>query len=177
MVDTLVPDYVDAKKIFAQHALISGVVPISRFSRFCELLADSSGDLKVSLQFHLDENHRRVIAGEIDTTVSVICQRCLEPAHIHLVDSFKLAIVESEAQVAKLPGTLDPWMATDIKLVIADFLEEQLILTMPIVSYHSEGCNAAIPESAAGITDRQRDKEDVRDGSPFAILKQLKEPR
>jgi uncharacterized protein len=139
MVDTLVPDYVDAKKIFAQHALISGILPISRFSRFCELLADNSGNLHVTLQFHLDDSHRRIIDGEIDALVSVTCQRCLEPAKIGLTETFKLGIVETESHIARLPADIDPWMVTEPKLVIADFLEEQLILAMPIVSYHSEG--------------------------------------
>lgn len=177
MVDTLVPDYVDAKKIFAQHALISGILPISRFSRFCELLADNSGNLHVRLQFHLDDSHRRIIDGEIGALVSVTCQRCLEPAEIRLTETFKLGIVETENHIARLPADIDPWMVTEPKLVIADFLEEQLILAMPIVSYHSEGCKAALPNEIGGNSDRSAGTAKNSDLGPFAILQKLKEPR
>jgi uncharacterized protein len=177
MVDTLVPDYVDAKKIFAQHALISGILPISRFSRFCELLADNSGNLHVTLQFHLDDSHRRIIDGEIDALVSVTCQRCLEPAKIGLTETFKLGIVETESHIARLPADIDPWMVTEPKLVIADFLEEQLILAMPIVSYHSEGCKAALPTEIGSNSNRDEGMAKNSDLGPFAILQKLKEPR
>jgi len=177
MADTLVPDYVDAKKIFAQQAHISGNLPVSRFSRFCELLAEPSGNLQVSLRFSLDDNHRRIIDGEIDAEVSVICQRCLEPAQIQLTESFKLGIVETEAHIARLPEDIDPWTVTDTRLVIADFLEEQLILAMPIVSYHSAGCNAALLTVIGSSSDGQTDKVKNREESPFAILKKLKEPQ
>lgn len=176
MVDTLVPDYVDARKIFAHHALITGSLPISRFARFCELLADSAGELQVSLQFRLDENHRRIIDGRIAADVAVICQRCLEPAMIHLEENFKLGIVETEEHITRLPADIDPWMVTETKLVIADFLEEQLILAMPIVSYHAEACRAAIPEEAGGNSVREPGKNTVREDNPFAILQRLKEP-
>jgi len=176
MVDTLVPDYVDARKIFAQHALISGVMPISRFSRFCELLADSSGELQVSLQFFLDDKHRRIIDGKIAADVMVICQRCLDPATIHLEESFKLGIVEKEEHIAKLPGDIDPWMTTETKLVIAEFLEEQMILAMPIVSYHAEACKSAMSEDAGKSTGRKQNIDTNRDDSPFAILQKLKAP-
>ncbi len=178
MVDTLVPDYVDAKKIFAHNALISGILPISRFTRFCELLENNSGNLHVSLQFHLDDNHRRIIDGEIEALVFVTCQRCLEPAQIRLAETFKLGIVETESHIARLPAEIDPWMVTDPKLVIADFLEEQLILAMPIVSYHSNRCETSLPAETAASFDQKSGMVIKSDkNSPFAILQKLKEPR
>lgn len=131
----------------------------------------------MKLQFHLDDNHRRVIEGEIETEVSVMCQRCLEPAQIHLADSFSLGIVETESHIARLPDSLDPWMVTDQKLVIADFVEEQLILAMPIVCYHAEGCKAASAGGNAESSDGNAVNEKNRKVSPFAILQKLKEPQ
>ena len=166
MVDTLVPDYVDAKKIFAHNALISGILPISRFTRFCELLENNSGNLHVSLQFHLDDNHRRIIDGEIEALVFVTCQRCLEPAQIRLAETFKLGIVETESHIARLPAEIDPWMVTDP------------ILAMPIVSYHSNRCETSLPAETAASFDQKSGMVIKSDkNSPFAILQKLKEPR
>jgi uncharacterized protein len=129
------------------------------------------------LQVSLDDNHRRIINGEIEADVSVICQRCLEPTQIQLAESFKLGLVETENHITKLPDDIDPWMVTDTKLVIADFLEEQLILAMPIVSYHSAGCQAALPPGIGSRSETDADNTRNREESPFAILKKLKEQK
>lgn len=175
MANTLIPDYVDARKIFAQQTLINGVIPISRLPRFCELILDSEGDVQVSLQFGLDESLRRVIQGELQADVNVTCQRCLEPTRISLRDQFELAVLSSEEQIEGLPKTLDPWVCKDIKLVLADIIEEQLILCMPIVSYHDTNCIENL-EFAAQQTTKSNGKLDkeLKD-KPFAILQTLKD--
>jgi len=175
MVETPVPDYVDARKIFAQRALISGTVPVSRLSRFCELLADSSGEVRVSLEFGLDERHRRIIHGSIETVVATVCQRCLEQTSTQLKESFKLGLVETEAQIERLPDEVEPWLSADARLSLLDILEEQLILAMPIVSYHSQACEVLVA-AADSAQQGKAGKIDQRDDNPFAVLKMLKEP-
>jgi uncharacterized protein len=178
MAGTLIPDYVDAKKIFNQQATISGSLPVAGFTRFSELLANTSGIVEIKLEFLLDGEFRRVISGALKGDVQVLCQRCLESTTITLKDSFKLALVETESQADKLPADLEPWVCTDIKLVLADILEEQLILCMPIVSYHQENCaptGRLILNAPETSTETSADKQDKP--NPFAILQSLKEPR
>lgn len=178
MTDTLIPDYVDAKKIFTQQAVITGNLPVVKFERFSELLANTSGFVEITLKFFVNEDFRRVISGELRADVQVLCQRCLESTTITLEDLFQLALVESESQADKLSKDLEPWFCTDTKLVLADIVEEQLILAMPIVSYHSVDCTqdellklGAPKEESPKILDKP-DKQ-----NPFAILQSLKEPR
>lgn len=175
MVEASVPDYVDARKIFAQRAHINGTVPVSQFQRFCELLANPSGELKVSLQFCLDERHRRIVEGSIETCVAVVCQRCLEQTSILLQERFKLGVVETEAQIERLPDDVDPWLTTEFRLPLADILEEQLILAMPIVSYHEKACTAVLPANSASNVQDKAGSIKQRDDNPFAVLKKLKE--
>lgn len=176
MADTLIPEYVDAKKIFAQQAVINGNLPVARFARFSELLANSSGTVAVSLAFELDDGHRRVISGEISTEVQVLCQRCLDVTGITLKDSFKLAVIDSESLLDKVPPDREPWICTEPRLVLADVLEEQLILCMPIVSYHDYDC--------LQTSDKMKQDGSSDDGSgeqgkpnPFAILQSLKDSK
>ncbi|MGJ8690754.1 MAG: YceD family protein [Gammaproteobacteria bacterium] len=175
MANTLIPDYVDSRKIFAQQTLIEGVLPISRLERFSGAILDTEGDVQVSLQFDLDESFRKVIRGSLQADVNVACQRCLEPMPITLKDQFELAVVYKEEQALKLPKTLDPWFCEDIKLVLADMIEEQLILCMPIVSYHEQHCIAKLEFEA-----KQPNKVNGKQGekvseNPFAILQKLKD--
>ncbi len=178
MTDTLIPDYVDAKKIFTQQAVIIGKLPVSKFERFSELLANTSGFVEISLKFSLNEDCRRVISGVLKADVEVLCQRCLDVTTITLEDVFQLALVESESQADKLPKDLEPWFCTDTKLVLADIIEEQLILAMPIVSYHKVSCAQNGPSKRSTPQEEVSKSSDIPDKqNPFAILQSLKEPR
>ncbi len=176
MADTLIPEYVDAKKIFAQQAVISGNLPVAKFARFSELLANSSGTVAVSLAFELDGGHRRVMSGKISTEVQVLCQRCLEVIAITLEDSFKLAVIDSESLLDKVPADREPWICTEPKLILADVLEEQLILCMPIVSYHDYDClQASDTMKHNGSSDDEPGEQGKP--NPFAILQSLKDSK
>jgi uncharacterized protein len=169
MAMTLIPDYVDARKIFAQHAHIKGNMHIIAFARFCEGLVDSSGNALVELEFYLDEKYRRIIAGRLEANVNVLCQRCLEPTEISLNESFRLAMVETDEQAENLPTDLDPWLCNDSRLRLADIIEEQLILSMPIVSYHKNDCIEHIDNALA--------KSKQSKSNPFEMLKILKDSK
>ncbi len=176
MVEPPVPDHVDARKTFAHRAHIKGIVPVSRLARFCELLADSAGQVQISLQFGLDEKHRRIIKGDIEASVTTICQRCLEQTDTVLKESFKLGVVESNAQIDRLPDDVDPWLSAEPRLSLLDILEEQLMLAMPIVSYHPLACQA-LGRTDDGRKSSQSGNPVQRDDNPFAILKKLKEEK
>lgn len=177
MEDTLIPDYVDARKIFAQQALIKGTIPVSRLPRFCELVAATQGDVQVRMKFDFDESNRRIIEGELDTQAQVLCQRCLEPMEIALHDEFRLAVVSSESKSEGLPKSLDPWICEDIKLVLAQVIEEQLILCMPIVSYHDHDCIEKLSFEATEAKENgtARAANGANKPNPFDILKTLKD--
>ena len=176
MADTQIPDHVDARKIFVQQALIEGDVPLSRLPRFRETLSDDLGQVQVQLQFLMDDEHRRVIEGRLTAQGHVLCQRCLEPTEVRIEEAFSLAMVETEEQMSRLPKRLDPWFCEDTKLALADLIDEQLILAMPIVSYHESPCTEPM---SFGETEQTGDKAAPGNGSekanPFDILRTLKD--
>lgn len=174
MTDTLIPDYVDARKIFVQQALIEGTLPVAALPRLGELLADTSGMVNLSLRFSIDDEYRRVIDGSLSSKIAVICQRCLEPMQVEIDESFTLALVESEEQAEKLPKRLDPWLCEDVKLPLADIVEEQLILCMPIVNHHAHDCIGSLTFEDSHHSKNASNTGDEK-GNPFNILKTLKD--
>ena len=57
------------------------------------------------------------------------------------------------------------YTAPSDKLNIADWIEEELILSLPLVPAHEEGCQTDGPEES---------KDEVQKPNPFAKLKDLK---
>lgn len=168
-----IPAYVDTRKVFPQQDPVAGTVALERLPRFRACLAKDEGQVEVSLNFVTDNSGRRLITGKLQARVQVTCQRCLEPLGIVLEDDIKLALLKDESGVEGLDGDLDPWICADTKLVLAELVEEQLMLCLPIVSYHeATDCSSRLgyskPQERAAQTDNNGRE------NPFSVLKSLK---
>ena len=168
------PLYIDIRKAFDLESVFEGCCSFERLPRFAECLASPDGEVSSKLRFGLTGTGRRVITGSVSATVEVVCQRCLEPLSLELADTIQLALVESESQIDSLEAKWDPWMVDGPRISIASLLEEQLMLCMPLVSYHRD-------ERCVKALEYQRREEPLDDSSgdraaqnPFEVLKVLK---
>jgi uncharacterized protein len=175
MSKSAIPSYVDTRKVFLQEGKLVGAIEFSRMKRFEECLLENEGNVQVELEFSTNKSKQRVIIGKLVASALVACQRCLEAVQIELEDSFTLALVRQESDIAKLEESLDPWICEDHKLDVAALIEEQLLLCLPIVSTHDDkncltnlGYNEQRVEALNGAAaDSSK--------NPFAILKTLKD--
>ena len=79
------------------------------------------------------------------------CQRCMRPMSVPVERLVKVALVASEAEVARVPTELEPVLASGGRISIGALITEELLLTLPIVALHGAGQACAAPaESAAG---------------------------
>lgn len=179
MADTLdfstpVPQILDARKVFRQGLAIGGCIAVKELKRLSDCLTDTAGDVRVALDFEFDNQHRRVISGEVTANVKVQCQRCLQPVAIELAEPVNLALVESEEMAKLLPATLDPWISEDDQIRPADIVEEQLILGLPIAATH-ETCESAMPKTGSSEEpDESGAGAQPSKPNPFAVLASLK---
>jgi uncharacterized protein len=176
MSDSPIPSYIDTRKVFQRREKICGQMDLKRLQTFQECLAEGTdARISVELSFSSNEIRQRLITGKLRAKVQLSCQRCLEPVAIELADDIKLVLLVDETDAAELDPTLDPWIDADYKLDIARLIEEQLILCMPIVSYHPDGdCIEKLNYIAAGSRRIAGAKVDTTE-NPFSILKSLKE--
>ena len=146
---------------------------IEKLAGFQQYLIGKSAEIEVELSFSLNESSKRVISGSLTASVSVACQRCLEPVEIILKDNFRLALVNDESQIGGLEADLEPWICEDKNLILAGVIEEQLILCLPIVSYHAnDSCQA---DTFSSQTTELTQKDAAMDSNnPFAVLQTLK---
>ncbi len=174
MSDRQVPVYVDTRRIFQQDAELGGSVDLERLPRFRQSLVSDEADIQVELRFSEGNSGYREIRGHLQARVEVACQRCLEPMAIELADQLCLALVKDDEQASKLRPEFDPWICPDIKLILADLIEEQLILSLPIVAAHEAGqCQANTGAAALAADTGETIEEEVKE-NPFAVLEQLK---
>jgi len=168
------PLYIDIRKAFDLESVLEGSCSLERLPRFADCLASRDREVGGKLRFGLTRTGRRMITGSVSATVEVVCQRCLEPLSLELADTIQLALVESESQIDSLEAGWDPWMIDGPKISIASLLEEQLMLCMPLVSYHpNEECVKALEyqQREEPLDDSSGDRTAQ---SPFEVLKVLK---
>lgn len=173
MSDSPLPDYVDQRKIFIQQGVVEGFLELARLPRTREMLAGPDARVDVTLRFLIDETGRRIIRGRVSAQVMAICQRCLEPFPINLDDDIELAVLADEKALDTLEERFDPWLCTDNKIELANLVDEQLVLCMPIVNLHQNGpCLDASRRDAVSRSDEDGAASDRP--NPFAILETLK---
>jgi uncharacterized protein len=173
------PASLDARKVFRQQMRVEGCLPLSAMGRLLTLLVDDIGKVDAVLTFEIDEERRKRIGGAVQASVKVQCQRCLEPLELQLSESVNLALVSTEEKAKQLPASIDPWISGEETLVLADIVEEQLILCMPIVNMH-QNCEASpIPVGRNNKSGKVADIDEATEHkpNPFAVLASLKKPQ
>ena len=90
----------------------------------------------------------------------------------HLPD-VDLVLVWSEDQAKALPADLDPLLVTEERLSLAELLEEELLLALPLVALHDE---CPRPASTGSEPEPEGDPDDTQTNpdNPFAVLARLK---
>ena len=169
------PERPDSSKLFAREAVIDAVLPLSRLERLARSLYNDEGQVAVHLVFGHDAQHRRTLSGELSTRLTLECQRCLQPVQMTIDGSLELLIVDDEETRAELEQSSqflgDIIVDEKDELDVLMLLEDELLLSLPMVPMHAEqDCNAILKqlnEEAAAVQDVQV--------NPFAALAALQQ--
>lgn len=163
------PRQVDVRKLAQAERQISALEPLASFTRFCDLLAGNVGEISIDLAFYVSEEGVRAVDGSVRGEVGVICQRCLGPMTVALDSRFSVGVVWSDEEARNLVRRLEPWELGEAPHDLLELVEDELIMSLPFVSYHPpEQCPAGSPsdEVAAGGPPRRE--------NPFRVLQRLK---
>jgi len=170
MSDSQLPEYVDARKIFDQEGALSGHIDLTKLDRLKGCLSGEEATIKAEVSFFVDDFGRKHITGWIEAGLQVECQRCLGPLTIELKDDINLVLVADETAAKNLEDEFDPWIIEENKIFLADLIDEQLVLSMPIVNYHRSRSCSVQPGYISGD-----DKIEKGAGTnPFAVLASLR---
>ena len=166
------PAQVDALRLAEAGSHLVGGVPLEGLKRIVPLLDSAQGEAQVELEFGLDAQGVPYVRSRVEAELHLLCQRCLEPM-LYRVDAEALfGIVESAPEAERLSEQYEPLVVSDRRLFLADLVEDELLLSLPIVPKHSESeCPAA---HKLAETDEQQDATEDKE-NPFAVLSRLKD--
>jgi uncharacterized protein len=171
MLRPLAPE-IDALVDASVQAHASGTVErrfrASQLPRLSEAGIAEPADIRLSIRFS-NVDGRIAMDGELDGFVTMTCQRCMQPAKIDVSDEFRLIIVDSETERLEqedASGGYEPVVADAARLDLRWLVEEQALLSVPLVPKHADENCAAVVTNLAG-------KEEGASQRPFANLRDM----
>lgn len=128
-----------------RRSVLRGVIELKRFNRLKDALESDSGTVRAELRFRRDPEGWLVVELDYETTVQLKCQRCLAPIEYRIGDKVEVALLESEALEKHVPDRYEPLVMDEDRLMPAMLIEDELIISLPIVPRHErpEECDPA----------------------------------
>ena len=84
--------------------------------------------------------------ADVETTVTLQCQRCMESFNYEIINDFVLGLIHTEEEAAQLPEEYDPLIIEDGTLAIHDVIEDELMMSLPLVPMHDpKHCGVKLP--------------------------------
>jgi uncharacterized protein len=172
------PHRLDVAAFAAAEGELAGEWRADRLARLAAAtLAPVDGSARSAIAWHA-RGERRVLAGAgrqpalslgADSEVTLECQRCLQPMRVPLHAERRIFFVDGEDAAAALDAESDDdVLALTPALDLADLIEDELLLAMPLVPRHAR-CPEPLPRAFIE-DDPSIDPAD----NPFAALAALK---
>lgn len=140
----MLPKTIDPIRIAKQGRQFQGEFALNQCARL-QTISDQL-DQKASVVLELNVDHEAqipFIRGSIHASLNMICQRCNDAMHYPLNITFLLSPVLSEVQAENLPHKYEPLIVRDETVALADLIEDEILLALPMVTKH-ERCATQI---------------------------------
>ena len=148
---------------FAREARsLHGELPIGELSRVLDMLVDSKGVLSYRVEGKIGAHNRPQLLLQLDGSMMIRCQRCLEGIEYPLEVRSVLEFVGDEEDLTQeeIEDDSRDFLPVQSELDVVELIEDEIILDLPSAPRH-ESC--ALPETGQGVGRT----------SPFSVLKGL----
>lgn len=171
--DEPLPRQADLRKLAKREAHFKVHLNAACFPRFAGAIYEGKGFVDAELHIGVNEEHLRYIQGTVYSEVQMVCQRCMSPVDVIISSDVDLGIVWDEDKGKQLSASMDPLIVGEDELLdLNEVVEDELLLSMPFVSYHEpDQCNGkqqyvfSIDEDITSAAEKE---------NPFKVLEQLK---
>lgn len=164
------PETVDVWRMVSARRSFAGDLPVAGMRRLGEVLADTTGDVRYTLDFDRDELGTAYLAVQANAPLTLLCQRTLEPFVLPVALDTRLGLITTDDEVAALPPGYEPLLVGDGHIRPAAVIEDELLLAVPLVpvspqsEWPEEGLVSVAPD-APPVAETE---------NPFAVLRELK---
>jgi len=143
-----------------------GKIGIGDLNRLADFLLLDRADIEVEFKFSQSEYDLPMVEGEIQTRLTIECQRCLKAMEIPLKINFQLLVSPPDSEV--IESGLDTVYSENGSVDIFEVVEDELILGLPLVTMHEDiACNEYWQTQV-------EDPEQATKENPFSVLAKLK---
>lgn len=155
----------EARKLAFQNAKIKGQLSSQQLQRLSDAVVGDFSPISCEMTFYREADGHAMIRGHMAGKVNLTCERCLEPVE-HVIDtSFEVRPVLTDAQAQQHQKDVDIVMLNEEGTLDAlAMLEDELLLSLPIVIYHDDDCRPVMQFGDDVV------EEDAPRENPFAIL-------
>ena len=157
---------IDGLKFAREGQRLQGTLPLSGLPGVAAELLDPAGRVSFELTGFVDSRGKPGIEVQTRARIALVCQRCLNRLDFDLDRHTRFMLVAAEAALPQLGEEDTETEAVPIDTVanVADLVEQEILLGLPIAPSHPEG-QCAPPDGPRSIEP----------DSPFAVLRQLKD--
>lgn len=171
MSDDSLPIQVNPFRLADKATKLCGSVLVKNMPRLVPSLMTDEGEVQATLDFGVDQQGIRNVKAHFETSLTLQCQRCMESFVQEITSDFVLGIVASETEAERLPDRYEPLIAVDNSLLLLEMIEEELIISLPIVPMHNDRvCKVKTP---IVIADNTQATNGVKE-NPFKVIESLK---
>lgn len=168
------PQSLDVRKASQRGARLEALLAPAELPRLRALLAGDNGEIRAALVFARDEEQHYTVQVDAHACLDVRCERCLQVFQTEVHASSVLAAVWTDEQARALPAHLDPLIAAEA-VVLRDLVEDELVLAMPMFSYHADrACIARLDGGVQLLAQPGDEPVGESKSNPFDVLAQLK---
>jgi uncharacterized protein len=164
----ILPQWLDVDRLPPEGLALEGALPLTHCERLAALLAAGGGTgsgtsetvsgAHARVQCRADAAGRVLLQGELNATLHLQCQRCLEPMPWTLHAPFEVLLLAEDPQSQ---GGLEYALLEQGRLNLWQTLEDEVMLALPFAPRHDPACPPMEGEMPAPAT-----------ASPFAVLAQ-----
>ena len=134
------PKSIDPERAAGQGLVVQGGLDPAPLARLRELVAGDAGPISVRLVFGRDEQGRGLMQGHAEASLPLLCQRCTDVFPFAVHTEWRLVFARSEADERELAEKGIDVCYHSGPLDVADVVEEELILALPMAPRHPGDC-------------------------------------
>jgi uncharacterized protein len=134
----------DVDRLADRHADVAFEIPLDRLPRVRAQIADSGGKVSGVAHFRREAGFR-VAELDMQGVASLVCQRCLEPMKWPVGSTARVALIAAESEADRVPQEFETVLAPENRIRVQDLVEEELLLSLPLVPLHADASECADP--------------------------------